>query len=280
MAYPTVSAPYGLEPINLIGGQVFSGSTRSLPIQYGYGTNIFNGDFVVLSRGFITRASVSTGTGANQVTGIFLGVSYTNPLTKQKQFSQYWPASTLAGDAMAIVCDDPDTVFKAVVCSSGTTVASGALSMIGTNLSMINNTGNANTGNSANAVLAPTATPVSTILPARCVGVVPDTAISTSATGSSSTTTITLTGSGLPIAIPVGTDVAYIAANGQLIETGSFVTAAAAAGATSVTINAQPNILGAGANIPSASTIVFTQYPEILVKMNLLVHGYYSSATA
>jgi hypothetical protein len=25
---------------------------------------------------------------------------------------------------------------------------------------------------------------------------------------------------------------------------------------------------------------VFTQYPEILVKMNLLVHGYYSSATA
>lgn len=280
MAYPAVSAPYGLEPINLIGGQVFAGSTRSLPIQYGYGTNIFNGDFVVLSRGFITRASVSTGTGSNQITGIFLGVSYTNPLTKQKQFSQYWPASTLAGDAMAIVCDDPDTVFKAVVCSSGTTVASGALSLVGTNLSMINNSGNANTGNSANAVLAPTATPVTSILPVRCVGVVPDTAISTSATGSSSTTTITLTGTGLPIAIPVGTDVAYIAANGQLIETGSFVTSAAAAGATSVTINAQPNILGSGADIPSSSTIVFTQYPEILVKMNLLVHGYYSSTTA
>jgi hypothetical protein len=235
---------------------------------------------VVLSRGFITRASVSTGTGSNQITGIFLGVSYTNPLTKQKQFSQYWPASTLAGDAQAVVCDDPDTVFKAVVCSSGTTVASGALSLVGTNLSMINNTGSANTGNSANAVLAPTATPVTSILPVRCVGVVPDTAISTSATGSSSTTTITLTGTGLPIAIPVGTDVAYIAANGQLIETGSFVTAAAVAGATSVTINAQPTVLGSGADIPSSSTIVFTQYPEVLVKMNLLVHGYYSSTTA
>lgn len=280
MAYPSIAAPYGLEPINLIGGQVFAGSTRSLPIQYGYGTSIYNGDFVVLSRGFITRASVATGTGVNQITGIFLGVSYTNPLTKQKQFSQYWPASTLAGDAQAIICDDPDTVFKAVVCSSGVVVASGALSLVGTNLSMINNTGNNNTGNSANAVLAPTATPVSTILPVRCVGVVPDTAISQSATGSSSTTTITLTGTGLPAAIPVGTDVAYIAANGQLIETGSFVTSAAAAGATSVTINAQPNILGSGADIPASSTIVFTQYPEILVKMNLLVHGYYSSATA
>lgn len=280
MAYPIVAAPYGLEPINLIGGQVFAGSTRNLPIQYGYNVNIFNGDFVVLSRGFITRATVSTGTGSNQVTGVFLGCTFTNPVTKQKQFQQFWPAGTLAGDAEAVVVDDPDTVFKAVVCSSGTTVASGALAMVGANLSMINTAGNVNTGNSSNAVLAPTATPVSTILPVRCVGVVPDTAISIAASGSSSTTTITLTGSGLPAAIPVGTDVAYLAANGQLIETGSFVTAAAAAGATSVTINAQPTLQGSGTDIPAASTIVFTQYPEVKIKLNLLVHGYYSSTTA
>jgi len=280
MAYPTVSAPYGLKPINLIGGQVFAGSTRSLPIQYNYATNIFYGDFVVLSRGFITRASVSTGTGVNQVTGIFLGCSYTNPLNKQKTFSQYYPANTLAGDVQAVVCDDPDTVFKAVVCSSGTTLASGALSLVGTNLSMINNTGSTTTGNSANAVLAPSATPVSTILPVRCVGVVPDTSYSGSATGSSSSTTITLTGTGAPFALPVGTDVAYLAANGQLIETGSFVATAAAAGATSVTIDSAIAVPGSVTAIPSSSTVVFTVYNEILVKVNLLVHGYYSSATA
>ena len=280
MAYPTIDAPYGLKPINLIGGQVFAGSTRQLPIQYSYATNIFYGDFVVLSRGFITRTSVTTGTGSNQVTGIFLGCTYTNPLTKQKQFSQYWPASTLAGDATAYVTDDPDTVFRAVVCSATTAVASGALAMIGTNLSMINNTGSTSTGNSANAVLAPTATPVTSILPVRCIGVVEDTAVSQSATGSSSTTTITLTGSGLGSAIPIGTSVGYLASNGQVINTGSFVTAAAAAGATSVTINAQPNVAGSGTDIPASSTIVFTQYPEILVKINLLVHGYYSSTTA
>jgi len=283
MPYPQIPAPYGLKPINLIGGQVFAGSTRSLPIQYGYATNIFYGDFVVLSRGFVTRAAVTTGTGSNQVTGIFLGVTFTNPVTRQKQFQQFWPASTLSGDAQAIVCDDPDTVFKAVVCSATTVVASGAFAMVGTNLSMVNNasvSSSLSTGNSANAVLAPTATPVTSILPVRCVGVVGDTAISTSATGSSSSTTITLTGSGLPIAIPIGTDVAYLASNGQVIQTGSFVTAAATAGATSVTINAQPNVLGSGTDIPAASTIVFTQYPEILVKMNLLVHGYYSSTTA
>jgi hypothetical protein len=36
-------------------------------------------------------------------------------------------------------------------------------------------------------------------------------------------------------------------------------------------------ILGANANIPSGAIIVYTVYPEILVKMNLFVHGYYSS---
>ena len=280
MAYPTVDKPYGLKPINLIGGQPFAGSTRELPIQYAYATDIFYGDFVVLSRGFITRASVSTGTGVNQVTGIFVGVTYTDAVTKQKRFSQYWPASTLAGDAMAYVVDDPDTVFRAAVCSATTVIASGALALVGTNLSMINNTGSTATGNSANAVLAPTATPVTTILPVRCVGVAEDTAVSVTASGSSSGTAITLTGTGLPAAIPVGTSVSYLASNGQIIETSSFVATAASAGATSVTLNAAIAVPGGVTAIPSASTIVFTQYPEILVKVNLLVHGYYSSATA
>jgi hypothetical protein len=280
MAYPTVDRPYGLRPINLIGGQPFAGSTRELPIQYAYATDIFYGDFVVLSRGFVTRASVSTGTGVNQVTGIFVGCTYTDPVTKQKRFSQYWPASTLAGDAQAYVVDDPDTVFRVAVCSSGTTIASGAVAMIGTNLSMINNTGSTATGNSANAVLAPTDTPVTTILPVRCVDVVPDTAYSFTATGSSSGATITLTGSGAPQAIPVGTSVAYLASNGQIIETSSFVDTAASAGATSVVLNAAIAVPGGVTAIPSSSTIIFTVYPEILVKVNLLIHGYYSSATA
>ena len=275
-----VTAPYGFLPINLIGGQVFAGSTRMYPIQYGYATNIFYGDFVKVVRGSATRVSIGAATNSNAVTGVFLGCSYTDPVTKDKRFAQYWPASTLAGDAVAYVCDDPDTVFKAAVCSSGTTMASGAYAMIGTNLSAVNNTGNVNTGNSKNAILAPTATPATSILPLRCVGVVPETSLSYTATGSSSSTTITLTGSGLPAAIPVGTSVAYYASNGQLIETGSFVTAAAAAGDTSVTIDQAVAVPGGVTDIPASSTIVFTIYRELLVKLNVLTHGYYSSVTA
>ena len=285
MAYPFIDGPYGLKPINLIGGQVFAGSTRELPIAYGYATNIFYGDFVKIAPyasgatpgGHIIRAAISTGTTNNQVTGIFLGCSYTDPTTKQERFSQNWPAGTLAGDAVAIVCDDPDTVFKAVVCSATTVTASGAKGMVGCNLSMIDNsTGNVNTGNSTNAVLAPTATPVTSILPVRCVGLVTDTAITYSATATSASSTTTVNAVA-PAALPIGTNVAYIATNGQLIETGMFLTAAATAGAATQTINQQPVVLGANANIPSGATIVYTIYPEILVKVNLLVHGYYSS---
>ena len=55
MAYPTVSAPYGLKPVKLIGGQVFAGATRQIKIVSGYPTAIYYGDVVKL---------VSTGTHA------------------------------------------------------------------------------------------------------------------------------------------------------------------------------------------------------------------------
>lgn len=277
MAYPTVSAPYGLKPVNLIGGQVFAGSTRSIPIQYGSATSIFYGDFVRVIRGNVMRLGITTDGTAQGMVGIFLGCSYTNPLTKQLTFSQYWPGGTLAGDAVAIVCDDPDTVFKAVVCSSGTTVASGSYAMIGQNYGVLDNTGSTTTGDSAVA-LNYSATLTTSTFPCRVVGVVPDTASSVSATGSSSSTTITLTGSGLPSAIVAGTDVSYIASNGQTVRTGSFVTTAAAAGATSVTINVATSSLGNTATvIPASSTIVFTQIPEMLVKINFGNHEYYTA---
>ena len=274
MAYPVIDAPYGLKPINLIGGQVFAGSTREYAIPYGYSTNIFYGDIIGLSRGNVQRLSVTTGT-LGTVTGVFLGCSYTNPLTKQKQFAQYWPASTLAGDAVAIVCDDPDTVFKAVVCSATTVVAGGARAMIGQNLAMINNTGNVNTGNSANALSAPSATPATTdALPVRVLGLVPDTVVALGTATFSSIATATITCSALPFALPVGTDVGSLAANGQYIPSGSFVATAAAAGATSVVLNQAPVSAFA-----ASSTLVFNQYPELLVKLNFGQHQYYAATS-
>ena len=274
MAFPVVSAPYGLKPINLIGGQVFAGSTRNYPIQYGYATNIFYGDIVNIIRGSIVDNADTTDSTGTGIVGVFLGCSYTNPTTKQKQFAQYWPAGTAAGDCQAIICDDPDTVFKVVMCSATTVIASAANAMLGQNFGLIQNAGNVNTGNSAVAALYSAST-TSADLALRVVGLVGETAVTTSVTGSSSSTTITC--SALPNALVVGTDVAYIASNGQLVQTGSYVSAAAAAGATSVTINSTIAVPGSVTAIPSASTIVFTQYPEMLVKLNFGTHSYYTA---
>jgi len=274
MAYPVVSAPYGLKPINLIGGQVFAGSTRNYSIQYGYATNIFYGDIVNIIRGSIVDNADTTDSTGTGIVGVFLGCSYTNPTTKQKQFAQYWPAGTAAGDCQAIICDDPDTVFKVVMCSATTVIASAANAMLGQNFGLIQNAGNVNTGNSAVAALYASST-TSADLALRVVGLVGETAVQTSVTGSSSSTTITC--SALPNALVVGTDVAYIASNGQLVQTGSYVSAAAAAGATSVTINSAIAVPGSVTAIPSASTILFTQYPEMLVKLNFGTHSYYTA---
>jgi len=59
MAYPTVDAPYGLKPVNLIGGLPFAGATRQIPIGSNYGTAIYNGDVVQLnSSGNVTTTAL------------------------------------------------------------------------------------------------------------------------------------------------------------------------------------------------------------------------------
>jgi len=288
MAYPAISAPYGFKPVNLIGGQLFAGSTRMLPIQYGYASNLYNGDLVELVQGFVNQSTITSSNGqttpgttapTNNIVGVFLGCNYTNPSNKQKQYAQYWAASTLAGDGVAVVADDPDQVFKMVALTSGGALASAAVPMIGQNIAINRSwaagTGNINTGDSYVGATSPSSLSTAAQLPLRIVGLVPDTAYAVSATGSSSSTTITLTGAGLPSAILQGADVAYLAPNGQLIETGSFVTSAYAAGTTSITINVAIAVPGGVTAIPSGSTIVFTNYPEVLVKFNQGTHGYY-----
>ena len=273
MAYPTVSGPYGLKPVNLIGGQVFAGSTRSLPIMYGYSTNIFYGDFVKLNRGFVERQAVTTAGGAAGMVGIFLGCSYTSPTTKQKVFSQYWPASTAAGDAQAIICDDPDTVFQAaiVTANGGTTIGSAGMALVGQNLQGSDKAGSTNTGDSSNGLLVPAATTSSAYV-ARVVGLVPETAVALGTATYTSIATATVTCSALPYALPVGTDVGSLDSAGQFIASGSYVATAAAAGDTTVVLNAAPSTAFA-----SSATLVFTQYPEVLVKLNFGIHEYYTA---
>jgi hypothetical protein len=175
MAYPIVSAPYGLKPINLIGGQVFSGATRLMEIASGYATNIFYGDLVKrVSDGTIEK---DTGTTTATPVGVFLGVSFTNSSTGQIQQQQFYPASTAIKSGtkiFAVVADDPDTLFQVAVVSGTTVITGVGISAIGNNATLVQNAGSTTTGDSKVALLDSTAT--TNTLPIRIIDVVRDTA--------------------------------------------------------------------------------------------------------
>lgn len=175
MAYPIVSAPYGLKPVNLIGGQVFSGATRQMEIASGYATSIFYGDLVKrVSDGTIEK---DTGTTTATPCGVFLGVSFTNSSTGQIQQQQFYPASTAIKSGtkiFAVVADDPDTLFQVAVVSGTTVITGVGISAIGNNATLVQNAGSTTTGDSKVALLDSTAT--TDTLPIRIIDVVRDTA--------------------------------------------------------------------------------------------------------
>lgn len=141
----TVAAPYGAIPI---GGLSVQGSTsfvrRRYPIASAYNTNIFFGDFVKLVAG--GGVELDAGTATMTPIGIFMGCSYTDPSTKQPWHSQYWPASTVASDAVAWVIDDPHLLFQM---QADEAVASADR---GQNVAVIQTAGVTTVGKSKNAV--------------------------------------------------------------------------------------------------------------------------------
>jgi len=185
MAYPSVTAPYGLVPINSVDGKPYAGATRQLPIDSNYSTAIFNGDIVALvDGGTIAKSGVtddSTTTAANYTYGVFVGVQYVNSQGQTVQ-AQYYPGNAAATSAVAYVVDDPMAAFKVAVVLANSAISSANRSIVGVNMAIDQGTGNTTTGNSGMGVLAPTNNlGNAATLPVRVVSVVPETATSSTA---------------------------------------------------------------------------------------------------
>ena len=170
MAYPTVDGPYGLIPINLIGGQVFASATRQIPIATNSSTAIYFGDVVKLnSSGTLDK---DTGTNAATPVGVFLGCTYTDP-TFGKTFRQYYAATTNITDIVAYVQDDPDALFKVAVVSTGTNISYVTRANVGENAVLVQTAGSTITGDSKVAVSSTTGT--TSTWPIRIIDVIPET---------------------------------------------------------------------------------------------------------
>ena len=187
MAYPTVDKPYGLKPINLIGGQVFAGATRQRRIASG-ASSIGYGDPLEFDTDGTVKVTTATSTPPTSgFAGVFLGCNYVSSVTGQPTYSQSWISGTAVKSGTyiyAYVADDPNTLFKAVGVTASLVVSTTGgfvYSDIGTNVALVANTLNTTTNDSQQGLeVGSVATTRS--LPIRIVDVVEDTAFVSSGT--------------------------------------------------------------------------------------------------
>ena len=148
------ATPYGLKPVNEIGGLPYAGSTRQIKIASGYASNIFYGQVVsIVAAGTVevvtTNGNNSTPFPAGTV-GVFVGCTYTNPTTSQLTFAQYFPSGTVASDAKAYVVDDYNTLFQVQAAGSLAQATLGSNAQL--NAVQSTSTGSTLTGNSNTAL--------------------------------------------------------------------------------------------------------------------------------
>jgi len=150
MAFPTVNAPFGFEPINRIDGMPYAGATRLIPINAAYNTAIFYGDLVaVAGNGTLIKF---TGTTTGSPCGVFMGVEYVNSLG-QFTPAQFYPGTSVT-QAFGIVVDDAVAAFKVAVTNAGSVMSASSQTAVGSNMSVLPGTGSTTTGNSGASVLA------------------------------------------------------------------------------------------------------------------------------
>ena len=115
----TVASPYGLRPVNLIGGQYNSGGgIREFALTTNRAYGIFTGDIIVLDSSGLparpTGASPVGGTTAG-VIGVCAGVRYVDPNLKYTIHSQFLPTGAITAGATEVyikVYDDPDQLYQ------------------------------------------------------------------------------------------------------------------------------------------------------------------------
>lgn len=187
MAYPTVDKPYGLKPVNLIGGQVFAGATRQRRIASS-AASIGYGDPVQLTSSGTISVSTSTTTPPTAgFAGVFLGCSFVSSVTGQPTYSQAWISGTSVKSGTyitAYVADDPDTLFKAVGVSASLNVSTTngfTYEDIGANVALVNESLDTTTNDSQRGLLLSSVNTTRS-LPMRIVDVVEDTAFVVSGT--------------------------------------------------------------------------------------------------
>ena len=170
MAYPSVTAPYGLKPINRFDGIAYAGATNQYPVTSGQA--VYNGQVVAFVNGGTVSPVALTGQTSIYAVGICVGVQYTNSSGQTVQ-AQYAPASGVS-NVIAYVVNDPAAEFKVAVTGNNQTITPVAGTILNTNVLLVVGSGNASTGDINSSIDGSSADDDATFL-FRVTALVPET---------------------------------------------------------------------------------------------------------
>lgn len=121
----STASPYGLKPVQLIGGQYSAGGNSREYVVSADTTALYVGGLIQLTSAGLPQTVTSTpvavkipATAADATAGIIgvcTGIRFVNPTTKQSLWGQYLAASaTTAGytEIAVYVNDDPDQLYQ------------------------------------------------------------------------------------------------------------------------------------------------------------------------
>jgi len=138
---------FGFRPVGKVGSNYDNEGLTEYKISNNYNTNLFQGDAVTLSGGYLAIA-----TAGNPIVGVFQGCYYVDPTSGKPTWKNYYPANTAQDGIVALVNDDPNASFL-VQCSG---IA--AATCVGRNADLVTSTsGNTTTGQSGQQVGVPAA---------------------------------------------------------------------------------------------------------------------------
>ncbi len=154
-----VSSPYGLKPINLIGGQAFNGGViRDISLVANTASAFAVGNVIQLGATGIPASiaaspdaiDIAGGTDATAgIVGVCVGVSYVDPTLKYQVFGQYLPPNALNAGYTNVkirVCDDPDQLYLIQGDAAFGALVNGPAGAVGKNAALGNFGQNATTG--------------------------------------------------------------------------------------------------------------------------------------
>lgn len=154
------ATPFGLKPVNLIGGQAFNGGAiREYLLPSNVAAAYFTGSVIYMNTNGVPTAITATpvapkytatsSDGTAGILGVCVGVRYTDPTLKYTVFGQYLPTGAYTAgyrDIYIRVCDDPDQLYSIQAATVVGSKTNGARGAIGQNAPLSGFSGSTTTG--------------------------------------------------------------------------------------------------------------------------------------